>query len=355
LPHPSRGARCPRSPSRRCAEGLASPGYRAAAASRDRLRISETPGGRVHRSSKQSLSEQQATRGLLAEKVEQACAGWGCRLTDKGLGLLNQGLTRLWPRVDEDRVLEDAEARIAQLQHFHREAAMSSSSFTELCARFPEIFFDYTVKALWEDDGLLAVHKPWGMRAYLARRDGEKKSGGLRARYRAWPEELTAHDLLQEICEGSRPRMCNRLDFATSGLMLVGKNRKAAGKASCLFQQRRVLKTYLALVLGHPPASWEKGVVLNYRITDTAGFARKAVNSMEDTTGRTTETAETSVRVLKRGLWPPKPWQASFGGCGEGSQEEVTREPLPASLVEVSPKTGRRHQIRVHLAAAGHP
>ncbi|CAE7729271.1 ACC1 [Symbiodinium sp. CCMP2592] len=303
---------------------------------------------RVQRISRQSLPEQQATRALLVEKVEQACAGWGCRLTDKGLQLLNQGLARLWPRVDEDRVLEDAEARIAQLRHFHREAAMSSSSFTELCARFPEVFLDYSVKALWEDDGLLAVHKPWGMRAYLARREGEQ--------YRAWPEELTAHDLLRQICEGSRPRMCNRLDFATSGLMLVGKSREAAGKASRLFQQRRVLKTYLALVLGHPPASWEKGVVLNYRIMDTSGFGRKAVDPMmENTAGRTTENAETSVRVLKRGLWPPKPWQASFGGCGEGSPQEVTREPLPASLVEVSPKTGRRHQIRVHLAAAGHP
>ncbi|CAE7615740.1 Rpusd1, partial [Symbiodinium natans] len=306
------------------------------------------PGGRVPRHSRPSAHGAATKMSMVMTKVENACVSWGCRINSYGLDILQEGLTRLWPRVDEERVLEDAEARLAQLRYFHREGAMSSVSFTELCARFPEVLLDYRAQVLWEQDDLLAIHKPWGMRAYLARKNG--------ARYRAWPEELTAHDRLQQLYVGQRPRMCNRLDFATSGLMLVARSREAAGEACRLFHQRSVGKTYLALVLGHPPASWDRGAVLDYRIVDTKGFARKAVSpALEELNGRVTEKAETFVRVLQRGLWPRHPWEAGYGGCGEGGGAELQRERLPASLVEVRPKTGRRHQIRVHLAAAGHP
>lgn len=96
-----------------------------------------------------------------------------------------------------------------------------------------QVFTDASVKKLWEEDGLLAIHKPWGMRVYLPQDDAGH-------RYRTWPEELTVHDWLREMYPTQRTHMCNRLDFATSGLMLVALNQNAAKHTSALFRQRKV-------------------------------------------------------------------------------------------------------------------
>ena len=135
-----------------------------------------------------------------------------------------------------------------------------------------QVFMDASVKKIWEEDGLLAIHKPWGMRVYLPRNDAGDRyrspsrlppGGGWASRseghgsqqwnpkigkwtpvislpFRTWPGELTVHDWLKEMFPNQRTYMCNRLDFATSGLMLVALNQQAAKHASALFRKREV-------------------------------------------------------------------------------------------------------------------
>lgn len=117
-----------------------------------------------------------------------------------------------------------------------------------------------------------------------------------------------------------RPGIVHRLDRETSGLIVVAKTGEAMEGLRAAFRERRVEKAYLAVVRGAP--DWDE-CVLDWDLVDGAQDRRgwRAAGLGE-------QTARTSVEVLERG--------------GE------------ASLVICRPESGRRHQIRVHLFAAGH-
>jgi 23S rRNA pseudouridine1911/1915/1917 synthase len=120
----------------------------------------------------------------------------------------------------------------------------------------------------------------------------------------------------------TRPGIVHRLDKWTSGLMIVAKNNVAHARLSKAFQERQIQKTYLAVVHG--------------RLRQTTGIIESAIGrhpkirtrmtAMESGRGRS---AHTEYRVL-----------------------EQFRE---FALLEVKIKTGRTHQIRVHLTSIGHP
>ena len=157
--------------------------------------------------------------------------------------------------------------------------------------------------------------------------------------------EQTVEKLMrtQFPARASSPRPCHRLDYATSGAMLWAWNRKAAGKAGKAFARQRVKKLYLALVHGHlegsalseldprfPEALGPAHSILDWPIADDVadGFRMRVGRSAGD--GRP---ARTVVRLLAR------------GSCG-GRR---------ASKVLLEPASGRRHQLRVHMHAMGHP
>lgn len=134
-------------------------------------------------------------------------------------------------------------------------------------------------------------------------------------------------------------RFVHRLDYATSGVMLIALTRKAAGVAATQFEKRSVKKRYLALVHGH------------------VGDHIEVVADMDNRKRFLTfdqAIADTKPRGYKMVVGSPgNPGRASLTECyplAHGSYKGA-----PITKVLLAPQSGRRHQLRVHCSHAGMP
>ena len=121
----------------------------------------------------------------------------------------------------------------------------------------------------------------------------------------------------------SDARIVHRLDMATSGLLVMARGLEMERRLSIAFQQRRVEKRYLAVVAGRP--SPEAGVVALPLIADWPNRPRQMID-------------------FERG----KPARTLWRALGYDPVLDATR-------VELTPITGRSHQLRVHMLSIGHP
>jgi len=168
-----------------------------------------------------------------------------------------------------------------------------------------------------EDEGLLAIDKPAGVAVH----GGSGVSFGV------------IEQLRQSRPQARLLELVHRLDRETSGLLLIAKKKSVLKGLQDQFRERATGKTYLALVLGDWPAARRVIDVPLHKYLLADGERRVRTTSADDPDGMR---AITLVKVARR-------WPAVAGGHGA------------MSLLEVTIKTGRTHQIRVHLASSGHP
>ncbi|WP_312565806.1 RluA family pseudouridine synthase [Diaphorobacter sp.] len=171
---------------------------------------------------------------------------------------------------------------------------------------------------LLEDEHLIAIDKPAGTAVH----GGSGVSFGV------------IEQLRQARPQARFLELVHRLDRETSGILLVAKKRSALTHLQDQFRGRETGKTYLALVTGHWPANKKVIDTPLHKYLQEDGERRVRVTTPDDPDGMR------SVTLVKvRSQLAPRPLQG-----------------LPAmSLLEVTIKTGRTHQIRVHLSSHGHP
>ena len=191
------------------------------------------------------------------------------------------------------------------------------------------------IKILFEDSNILAIDKPSGILVYPDQKSKEK----------------TILDLF--LKKYPKIEIVHRLDKETSGVMLLAKNQKAYEFLKNQFKGREVKKTYHVIVSGN---------VKNDHATINKPIGRSPKDFRRHLAGRGVRgelrEAITEYRVLKR-------FQASctqnFSSCALprvrggtlGDKNFVHTQPF--TYLEIHPKTGRTHQIRVHMKFINHP
>lgn len=160
---------------------------------------------------------------------------------------------------------------------------------------------------IYQDDDVIVIDKPAGVISH--------------ARGKFWNEPSVASFIRQLTGQdGERAGIVHRLDRATSGVMICAKNQKAMAFLQKQFAARKVRKTYQALITGH------------------------------------IEPAEAIIdKPIERNPKQPSKFRVGANGKPAQTQYKVLKETDKYQLLQLEPKTGRTHQLRVHLAAQGHP
>jgi 23S rRNA pseudouridine1911/1915/1917 synthase len=202
---------------------------------------------------------------------------------------------------------------------------------------------DRLFEIVHEDDELLVINKPAGLVCHPTKTD---EYSSLISRVRLYLGKEPA------------PQMVNRLDRETSGIILVAKRADTARQLRRLWEQRQVEKEYVALVHGH--VREEHGV-----IEAPLGKDERSRVAIKDCVRPDGAAARTEYWVLGRGGFSGKGRFDKDGdkGCDKDSVQgrglpaltDGSVNTQPFSLLRVVPETGRKHQIRIHLAHIGHP
>ncbi|QGY32341.1 RluA family pseudouridine synthase [Pantoea cypripedii] len=169
------------------------------------------------------------------------------------------------------------------------------------------------IECLYQDDHLVLINKPAGLLSLSGKN----------------PRNLdSVHHRLVQIFPGCT--LVHRLDFGTSGLMVIARN-KAINAALCQqFTQRTVTKVYTALLCGHLKDN--EGVIDAAIAKDPALFPLMLICAVHG------KPARSGYRVVER----------FYHELEDGTL-------LPVTRVQLTPETGRTHQLRIHCQQLGHP
>jgi 23S rRNA pseudouridine1911/1915/1917 synthase len=178
------------------------------------------------------------------------------------------------------------------------------------------------LNVIYEHADLLVVDKPAGLVCHPTK-NGEMSSLIGRARLYMVGRASSRADSVHLI---------NRLDRETSGVVLIAKNSSTAGELGKILESRAVQKEYLAIVHGH--------VAENHGVIDVPlGKDETSIIAVKDCVRSDGAPAQTEFFVEQK-------FEHLVGRASSRAE---------FSLLRILPRTGRKHQIRIHLAHIGHP
>jgi len=190
---------------------------------------------------------------------------------------------------------------------------------------------DIALSVIWEDEDLIVIDKPAGLVVHPA--PGSLDGTLVNALLHHFGGRLSG------IGGEARPGIVHRIDKETSGLLVVAKSDRAHHGLAAQFEAHTVARRYLALVHGVPSAA-------DPRLAGTRGVSFEAAGVLRIETRLARHRTDRQRQAV----------------CWEGGRHAVTRArvfesfgtPPSAALLECWLETGRTHQIRVHMAHAGH-
>ncbi|HEV7424080.1 MAG TPA: RluA family pseudouridine synthase [Candidatus Paceibacterota bacterium] len=206
------------------------------------------------------------------------------------------------------------------------------------------------IKVLYEDPNILVIDKPSGISVHG---DGRSKKKTITDWVlKNYPKMKNVGEPMGEI---ERSGIVHRLDKDTSGVMLLAKNQKAHEFLKKQFVNREIKKTYVAIVDGF--VKNDRGVIHKPIGRSPKDFRRWLAG--RGARGELRE-AITEYKVLKRFSAEADDFFSSAhpSRVRAGTRSAKKNHQLPLhkfTYLEVKPKTGRTHQIRVHMKFLNHP
>ena len=256
-------------------------------------------------------------------------------LTSRMSHLSRAGVQRL---IDDGRVTVNGHATKASYKLKGGDAVHMRAPPEPVNELVPE---DIPLEVIYEDDHLMAINKQANLVVHPARGVWTGTLvNGLVHYGQKWGKQWST------LNGDWRPGILHRLDRNTTGVMLVAKSDEAHWRVARQFENRTIRKTYVAVVHGVPELL---GDVIDLPIGKDKYVRERQAVRKEENGGKAAVTAYQVEEQFAHAA------DATLHPSGFANDRKFQPPPERFAFVRMFPKTGRTHQLRVHLSVIGHP